>query len=210
MQSEAALKLFSKLKRKERRIHLSPQDNIVFFAQEQPINDEMRLFRKPKGLWYGINDSWIDWCHSESMGWVHNYIHEVILDTSKILRISNIKEFEAFEDEYSDIDPILAELSKTYPNFNATFDGWQDRNHRRRGMNCIRFDKVAEKYSGIEITPYLWEKRLESMWYYGWDCASGCVWNPDAVLDVNLFASFDEVKQTFIRSALQRKRPVVE
>ena len=27
------------------------------------------------------------------------------------------------------------------------------------------------------ITPYQWELRFELDWYYGWDVASGCVWN---------------------------------
>ena len=152
----------------------------------QPVGDEMRMLRKPKGLWYGINDSWIDWCASKEMDWVYDHIHEVILDESKILKITNLDEFDDFEKEYGDVNPILA------------------------GMKTIRFDKVAEKYSGIEITPYLYERRLSSMWYYGWDCASGCVWAQDAIKEIRHFASFDADKEAYVRSALQRPKPVVE
>lgn len=40
------------------------------------------------------------------------------------------------------------------------------------------------EYAGIEINPYIWECRLHirTSWYYGWDCASGCIWNPDIIL----------------------------
>lgn len=40
----------------------------------------------------------------------------------------------------------------------------------------IDWRKVAERYDGIEIAPYIWERRLESRWYHSWDCASGCLW----------------------------------
>lgn len=193
MKTKAALKLFSGLKRKRRRIHLSKMDSIAFMGVVQPVGDEMRMFRKPNGLWYGINDSWIDWCASEEMGWVHDHIHEVILDESKILKITNLDEFDDFEKKYGDVDPILAELERQFPgqiNF-------------RRGMETIRFDKVAEEYSGIEIAPYLYARRLTSMWYYGWDCASGCVWRQDAVKDVRRFASFDPDLGVYVRFSLQ-------
>lgn len=201
MQAKAAMKLFSRLKSKERRIHLSRADSIAFMSVVQPTGDEMRMFRKPQGLWYGINDSWIDWCASEEMGWVHDHIHEVILDESKILKITNLREFNAFEKEYGGLDPLLARLERDFPGQMMNY---------RRGMESIAFDKVAEKYSGLEITPYLYEKRLISMWYYGWDCASGCVWDASAVRDVKLFASFDPDREVYVRSALQRTKPVVK
>jgi hypothetical protein len=32
----------------------------------------------------------------------------------------------------------------------------------------------------------VWECRLDpaAAWYYGWDCASGCVWNLEVIADV--------------------------
>lgn len=46
---------------------------------------------------------------------------------------------------------------------------------------------IGKLYDGIIIAPYLWERRLNggAMWYYGWDCASGCIWNPRAISEVN-------------------------
>ena len=49
----------------------------------------------------------------------------------------------------------------------------------------IDWPKVAERYDGIIIAPYQWSRRLDGpMWYYGWDCASGCVWRARAVLEL--------------------------
>ena len=41
----------------------------------------------------------------------------------------------------------------------------------------IDWKKVASKYDGIEIVPYQPKARMNLLWYYGWDIASGCIWN---------------------------------
>jgi hypothetical protein len=48
-------------------------------------------------------------------------------------------------------------------------------------MSYIDWPRVAERFDGVIIAPYQWKHRLELMWYYGWDCASGCIWNARAV-----------------------------
>ena len=50
----------------------------------------------------------------------------------------------------------------------------------------IDWAEVASKYDGIIISPYQWSLRLdmEMMWYYGWDCASGCIWNISAIKEL--------------------------
>ncbi len=38
-------------------------------------------------------------------------------------------------------------------------------------------------WDGIEICPYLQEfRRSNSGWYYGWDVASGCIWDSEALV----------------------------
>ena len=44
-----------------------------------------------------------------------------------------------------------------------------------------------EGYGGIEICPYNWGWRSQN-WYYGWDVASGCVWDSSSIQDVVLLA----------------------
>jgi hypothetical protein len=47
----------------------------------------------------------------------------------------------------------------------------------------IDWPKVAEHYAGIEICPYLSNKRNDDdfFWYYGWDVASGCIWDQKGI-----------------------------
>lgn len=47
------------------------------------------------------------------------------------------------------------------------------------GLRYIDWPAVAGRYAGILISPYSWELRLahDFLWYYGWDCASACVWD---------------------------------
>jgi hypothetical protein len=53
---------------------------------------------------------------------------------------------------------------------------------RREGM-AIDWACVAQDYQGVIITPYQWSLRLDErcFWYYGWDCASGCIWDATAI-----------------------------
>ena len=63
---------------------------------------------------------------------------------------------------------------------------WRDR--------CINWRAVAGDYAGLIITPYQWSRRLEPYsWYYGWDCASGCIWDPSAITDIKLIEIDHEV-----------------
>ena len=58
----------------------------------------------------------------------------------------------------------------------------------------IDWPRITEEYNGIEINPYQWSLRHELMWYYGWDVSSGCIWNPESIID------FKEIKRvTFKR-----------
>jgi hypothetical protein len=56
-----------------------------------------------------------------------------------------------------------------------------------RGHGYIDWHRVADKYQGLLITPYVWSMRLDdsTFWYYGWDCASACVWDVSALTKVN-------------------------
>lgn len=56
----------------------------------------------------------------------------------------------------------------------------------------IDWPQVKRDYSGILITPYSWKLRLDfkTHWYYGWDCASGCVWDLTTIKQVGALDDF--------------------
>lgn len=50
----------------------------------------------------------------------------------------------------------------------------------------IDWQAVASDHDGIIISPYNWPARHEMIWYYPWDCASGCIWNADAITSITI------------------------
>jgi len=151
-------------------------NDIYDVSQDKPLN----TYQKPTGIWYGINDSWLDWCIQEDFNGIGNYIYQILIEEDKVLKIDNISKFEKFEAEYGiQANNILG--------------------HRfaHRLMLAIDFEKISTQYGGIEIAPYLWEKRLESVWYYGWDCASGCVWNRNVITKMRILASYNPKHKKF-------------
>lgn len=116
---------------------------------------------KPTGLWYELGGDWRRWCASDQPDWIDGkFLHGVVLDGERMLVLRGVGDIDAFHARYA--------LPAAYP-----MDG-----------RYVDWTAVATGYDGIEIAPYCWERRLEgsaSRWYYGWDCASGCIWRPRAM-----------------------------
>lgn len=116
---------------------------------------------KPSGLWVSDGAEWLDWCRSEEFRtdkpW---FSHEVTLTPeAEILTLASAEGIRTFTRRYGrQITPGLD-------------------SHR------IAWDEVAADYDGILITPYQWSCRngTGTFWYYGWDVASGCIWNTDVI-----------------------------
>jgi len=123
---------------------------------------------KPSGLWYECQDgswtSWEEFCETGLSGYASRYdsTFNVVLDHYEILFIPDEHHFDKFVKMYSIPHP-------TFP--------------KDLEENIIDWPKVAEHYAGIEICPYL-SKRRQVSWYYGWDAASGCVWDPSGVKEL--------------------------
>lgn len=120
---------------------------------------------KPRGFWLSVGDAWVEWCRGEdwNLGCIVHVARITLSPSANILRLASQDDLDRFTEKYGEQDGRLS----------------------FRHIN-IRWDRVAEKYDGIIISPYVWERRLELMWYYGWDCASGCIWNADAIQSVDV------------------------
>lgn len=148
-----------------RHYSYEPIEAVSDRAQEEP-----QTYRKPRGLWLSVEgggDGWREWCEAESFagGWTHVYDVELAEDAN-VLHLSGPGDLDRFHHEWSVPDEVLA----------------------RWGRRSIDWRAVAEKYDGIIIAPYVWERRLDgevSEWYYGWDCASGCIWRARAVASIS-------------------------
>jgi hypothetical protein len=120
-------------------------------------------YDKPRGLWVSVDgpSDWPSWCHSEMPDWMSGVIHHRIrlVESPRILLLANIGMMIDFQSE-----------------FGRECGRWDER--------YIDWPTVAERYHGIIIAPYHWACRYEMKWYYGWDCASGCIWNAEAIASV--------------------------
>lgn len=109
---------------------------------------------KPTGLWVSVQgeEDWPSWCRLEEFGNIDSKLKYFVTlkNSANILNIQTDIEIVEFTDRYK-----------------ADLPGWVD------------WRKVAKKYDGIIIPVYKWKYRLDpyTLWYYCWDCASGCIWN---------------------------------
>lgn len=140
------------------------------------VRDVMQCFGdgsrgdKPTGLWVSVEGpaDWKAWCESE--GFHVNRLRcptEVVLQPeANLLHLRDADDLRTFHRKYR------AGRSSACPRWEADFR--------------IRWDRVANSYDGIVIAPYVWEMRLdrETPWYYGWDCASGCIWRSRAISEL--------------------------
>ena len=129
-------------------------DRTRTYQQDPPMS-----YGKPVGLWVSVEgkDDWRWWCTHEMWGTERlTAVHKVTLD-GNILVLDQIADLPRFQAAYG-----------VHP-------------YRPYELVAIDWQRVAADYDGIIIAPYRWEHRLSMPWYYGWDCASGCVWNLNAV-----------------------------
>lgn len=114
---------------------------------------------KPHGLWLSDEDdeqSWSAWCTAEEFGLGTITTEFDLVPNHNVLHLASADDLLDFTADYGS------------------------------GSNVHKFDyidwqRVADKYQGLLITPYVWSCRYDLMWYYGWDCASACVWDVSAL-----------------------------
>lgn len=133
--------------------------------QEQKEND------KPNGLWYAVGEEWINWVKSEMPEWEGKFLYKLELNFDKILHLKNAQDIDTFSKKFS----ITPEYFKSIDPGGMGYNFYD-----------VDWIRVSKEYSGIEISPYQYEQRFETRWYYGWDVASGCVWKKDAILDIKI------------------------
>lgn len=142
----------------------------LYHHSTQPFTLEQRTYLqdehfKPKGLWLSVEDgscSWEEWCKTEdfNLSELEHKTEVIIDDMTRVLHLGRPEAIDWFTHRYV----------YTY----------------KQHLRFVDWMKVAGEHDGIIIAPYQWSKRLDPacMWYYGWDCASACIWNT-SILSVN-------------------------
>jgi len=153
-------------------IHYSdkPLGRVRSVAQK-PECDDGRWYthEKPRGLWVSVlgQRDWASWCRAESFRSTRRQ-HAARLHltaSAKVLQLRSASDLDAFTQQYG--------------------EEWSvgDGRWKRIGIN---WQRVAADHDGLIIAPYVWSRRLHDVtgWYYGWDCASGCIWSSAAIARV--------------------------
>lgn len=151
-------------------IHYSDQPLTQIRSAAQ--NSEPELHGKPNGLWVSVGNAWSDWCRNNNFS-LGELAHEVHLaDDPNILWITKASELDAFNSRFGEPSTWF------------------------KSIHVLRWAQVAEQYDGIIISPYIWSRRLELSchWYYGWDCACGCIWNARAISTIGEPVQHDGVQ----------------
>lgn len=160
--------------------HFSEKDFKFNINKEYKIDNSRKelQFFKPHGLWLSdeLSDcGWKAWCKGEEVG-LDRLKNEAKfkLNIDNILLLNTVKNVKEFTRKYG---VSMAEaLGIDVPTFaeetlNSFFINW-----------C----KVKSDYSGIVLTPFFWELRLDFdvHWYYYWDCASACIWDLSTLKEI--------------------------
>ena len=124
---------------------------------------------KPHGLWFDVNKDWQRWCYQNEFNLDDlKHCHKVhITQMDKILYLRADKDILAFSRKFG----------RQFPDMPTRYEYYIQ----------VDWPTIAKEYAGILISPYNWGLRLNNItgWYYGWDCASGCVWDT-SILEMEL------------------------
>lgn len=120
---------------------------------------------KPQGLWLSVpgNDDWPTWCRDND--WRPEALKHVarfaLAPGGNVLHLEGAAAIDHFHDKFALVSSSVV-----------------------RDFFEIAWARVAERYDGIIIAPYQPARRLDRRvpWYYGWDCACACLWNPRSLI----------------------------
>ena len=145
--------------------------NEKFELEQRPyLVDEINI-GKPNGLWISVEGEydWKSWCEEADFSTENlSVAYELTLkEDANILHLKTAEE--------------VIEFGKLYRFNESKIDDDKYIYH-------IKWTNVREKYQGIIISPYQWECRLGiiTSWYYGWDCASGCICDLSCIKEFKL------------------------
>ena len=133
----------------------------------QDANDTQGGHLKPNGLWYSCGTDWLKFVETEmpELQETATMVYAIGYEPGKMLRVTSPKQAERVSYRYLDYD-----------------------------SKRVDWGKVSTKYAGIECCPYpVGDKtKIDNLWYYAFDMASGCIWDASAISNTILVAELKE------------------
>jgi hypothetical protein len=155
-----------------KELHVFTKDPFIL---NRDIRYEVVCARKPLGLWVSDQHddiNWPQWCVANYYN-IHKLRFKTCLnvDITNVLVVDTEKKMEELQDKWSYVEI-----------------------YRGSGPYLVHpdWDVLSQEYKGNIISPYQDKYRLDLkyQWYYGWDCASGCLWNLDCIKEVGTSEEF--------------------
>jgi len=149
--------------------NLSPEQRVTLL--NQPLNlEKLNNIQqkggvlKPNGLWYSLGNEWIEFAKSEMSDKFdgHEYLYELKVRTAT-LNNPNSSAVLVIDTRDDALEFLKRNGIEQVSRFSSTQIKWAD---------------IARHYGGIEI-------RDDALGvFYGWDINSGCIWNKNALTNV--------------------------
>lgn len=163
---------------KNKRIVLSSyrQPPIATPIKNQDVSVDPYHGGKPTGgIWYSYGNEWIDYAFNNSLGHLRMFVHELFIETSKIVKIHDQKSKEDFEAKYG------KKVS------NGPY-----------GDLLINWPQVVKDYSGVEVIK---NGLTGDTWQTYWDIPSGCIWDQSAIRDSKLLYVYNVKTKRYTRAS---------
>lgn len=170
------------------RTHNAGRGAIPYNVPNRLISKKPSSHFKPIGLWYALNEEWLDYLIETSrFGWVDIDAHYniVLTNDANIYTLDN--------------STNLAKFEKTFGVFNPD---WSVNEDETNICKMIQWNKVhAFGYDGIEIRNYHTLRQTHASrayWLDGYDCSSGCVWNVKVIKEMHKIEFPDSYKHHWL------------
>jgi len=137
--------------------------NVINEIASKEQSKELKHYTRPTGLWVSVVGD-RDWPSMKPGDLRSQHQYEVTLaEEAKVRFIDSRERLSDFTKQYS-VKPS---------------------GERRRAIDWVR---VAAEHHGLIIAPYIAKHtRYPTLFWYGaWGCASGCIWNRDAISEIRL------------------------
>lgn len=142
---------------------------------------------KPRnGFWFACGPSWYNWEieANEETPSVGTEVYRIIIKEDRLIKLNTLSRIEKFMSEYG------REKKKGKENKNEIL--------------LIDWKKVSQKYGGFIACPYIknhiiakYKNNINKfIWYLLLDCASGCIWNLDAIGECQRIGIFTDKDNT--------------
>lgn len=155
--------------------------------------DKTTIGKKPKGFWFSIGDEWLQHLKKTNF-WInkYNYLYEIELSKENVTIIDNMKGLQELSSDYGVREKFNIEISgNSYMiPFTSKVD-WYNFVKKTKSQGIIISPNLKKQYYKYSSFNDIFNVFYGTEWYLSWDIASGVIWDPKAIKNLNLIYKKD-------------------